>query len=492
MNTDCKHQLLIVEDDAHLREAIAAVFADQPDLQVHVAEAGDVGISMAARLKPDLMLLDVMMPGLNGFDVCREVRNLKDLRELPVVMLTALSDRESRLKGIEAGADDFISKPFDHHELRARVACILRLNRYRKLIEEQARFRWLVESSDHPTLLVDSLMDITYANPSARRLMPSLGYHTGAQVSLHELLLANFTLEPRVAWRDWMARPDKSPNEPLLLLRRGPGQAELHWYRFEVQSHIGGGGERERAVHLIDVTDQMTDSFGRWTFQRAVSHKLRTPLTGVIGCMDLIEEDFCARATPDNVSIWENLRLSVRRLSGAIDGVLRYADIFPLTLWNSGYPMARFEALVQRCAETAHVKKVSVEFAEGLGASHIGVSGTVLEIILGELFSNAVKFHPQQSPTVDVSLEPRGGTGMMRLSFKDDGIHLTPEDLANVWRPYFQAERRITGEVPGIGLGLALVASTVVQCGGTYEMVNRLDRPGLEVWCTLPWLPAQP
>lgn len=487
MNMDSQHQLLVVEDDAHIREAIVAVFSGQPDLQVHTADSGDVGLSMASRLKPDLMLLDVMMPGLNGFEVCRAIRNLKDLRELPVVMLTALSDRESRLKGIEAGADDFISKPFDHQELRARVACILRLNRYRKLLAEQARFRWLVEGAESPTLLVDPLMDVTYANPAARRLLPASGFQSGGQTSLFELLLANFTLEPRAAWKEWMAQPDQAPTEPLLLVRRGPTQAERHWYRFQVQSNLGAIGEAERAVHLTNVTNQMADSFGRWSFQRAVSHKLRTPLTGIIGCLELLEEDYCANATPEDVSLWESMRLSSRRLAGAIDDVLHYADIFPLTLWNKSFPFSRFEALVRRCAETARVKHLTVELAPELKTAYLGVSETVLEIILGELCANAVKFHPEQNPTVEVSLHLQGVRSMVSLRLRDDGVHLTPEDLANVWRPYFQAEPTITGEVPGIGLGLPLIAATVVQCGGTYEMANRPDRSGLEVRCTLPW-----
>jgi response regulator RpfG family c-di-GMP phosphodiesterase len=83
------------------------------------------------------MLLDVMMPDMDGMEVCRRMRAAPDLAEMPIVMVTALSDDESRVQGIEAGADDFISKPFSAAELRARVRTITRLNRYRRLAAER-------------------------------------------------------------------------------------------------------------------------------------------------------------------------------------------------------------------------------------------------------------------------------------------------------------------------------------------------------------------
>ena len=88
------------------------------------------------------------MPGMNGFEVCQRLRADSLLAEIPVIMITALDDRESRLRGIEAGTDDFISKPFDPIELQARVRTITRLNRYRLLHNQRARFEWVVEQAD--------------------------------------------------------------------------------------------------------------------------------------------------------------------------------------------------------------------------------------------------------------------------------------------------------------------------------------------------------
>src|SRR5262249_39358863 len=87
----------------------------------------------------DLVLLDVMMPDLSGYDVCRAIRARPETQMLPVVMVTALDQTEERVKGIEAGADDFLSKPVVQPELIARVRSLLRIKAYRDMIEKRAR-----------------------------------------------------------------------------------------------------------------------------------------------------------------------------------------------------------------------------------------------------------------------------------------------------------------------------------------------------------------
>jgi putative two-component system response regulator len=82
-----------------------------------------------------------MMPGMTGFEVCQRIRNDPEIAEIPIIVLTALDDRESLLNALKAGADDFISKPFDRYELRARLLGITRLNRYQKLIQERAKLQ---------------------------------------------------------------------------------------------------------------------------------------------------------------------------------------------------------------------------------------------------------------------------------------------------------------------------------------------------------------
>jgi signal transduction histidine kinase len=132
--------ILIVEDDPGSRQALQAILSTGGYV-VEAAENGKIGLQKAAALLPDLVLLDVMMPEMDGYEVCRRLRADPRLAEVPVVMVTALDDHDSRLRGLEAGADDFLSKPYDSGELRARVRTITRLNRYRSLLDERQRLQ---------------------------------------------------------------------------------------------------------------------------------------------------------------------------------------------------------------------------------------------------------------------------------------------------------------------------------------------------------------
>jgi putative nucleotidyltransferase with HDIG domain len=128
--------ILIVDDEPSGRETLAALLKPQ-GYQLAFAANGAEALALVAAQDPDLILLDVMMPELDGFEVCRRLRATPAVAEIPIILLTALDDRESRLQGIEAGADDFVSKPFDRAELRARIRAITRLNRYRRAIGER-------------------------------------------------------------------------------------------------------------------------------------------------------------------------------------------------------------------------------------------------------------------------------------------------------------------------------------------------------------------
>ena len=97
---------------------------------VIAATDGETALKMMAETVPDLVLLDVVMPGLSGFEVCRRLKQNLGTRLIPVVLITALQDPADRVQGIEAGADDFLSKPFDESELRARVRSLISLKRY--------------------------------------------------------------------------------------------------------------------------------------------------------------------------------------------------------------------------------------------------------------------------------------------------------------------------------------------------------------------------
>jgi signal transduction histidine kinase len=136
--------VLIVDDDSTARETLVAILEGE-GYDLHQAKDGIQALRMLKQFQPDLILLDVMMPAMDGFEVCRNIRATPQLAEVPIILLTALDERDSLVRGIESGADDFLSKPLDRRELVARVRTITRLNRYRTLMEQRENIRRMAE-----------------------------------------------------------------------------------------------------------------------------------------------------------------------------------------------------------------------------------------------------------------------------------------------------------------------------------------------------------
>lgn len=128
--------ILIVDDNAANRDTLEALLTSLGH-ELRFAQSGEEALKKAIALPPDLILLDVNMPGMDGFEVCEKLRADSKLASVPIVITTSLDDKKSKMRGIEVGADDFITKPIDGMEIRARVKMILRLNRYRKSLQQQ-------------------------------------------------------------------------------------------------------------------------------------------------------------------------------------------------------------------------------------------------------------------------------------------------------------------------------------------------------------------
>ena len=128
--------ILVVDDQAQNVRLLDAVLSPR-GYRVVSAESGEEALDLLRDEQPHLVLLDILMPGMDGYEVCRRIRANAETAFLPVVMITA-SDAQQRVRGIEAGADDFITKPFDQAELLARVKSLVRVKRYQDTIRQQA------------------------------------------------------------------------------------------------------------------------------------------------------------------------------------------------------------------------------------------------------------------------------------------------------------------------------------------------------------------
>jgi DNA-binding response OmpR family regulator len=125
-------RVLIAEDDASLRDGLVDLL-EAEGYVVITAENGQIALDQFMQEKPDLVILDVMMPEMSGYDVCREIRKVDS--QTPVIMLTAKGEEIDKVVGLELGADDYVTKPFGLHELRARIAAVLRRSTHHQPVE---------------------------------------------------------------------------------------------------------------------------------------------------------------------------------------------------------------------------------------------------------------------------------------------------------------------------------------------------------------------
>jgi signal transduction histidine kinase len=137
---NAKSQILIVDDEPSARDALEALlFREGYDLAF--ATSGQEALARLNDLTPDVILLDVMMPGMDGFEVCQRIKANERWRHIPVILVTALDSRDDLVRGLDAGADEFLSKPVNGPELRARVRSMLRIKQQFDQLEAMMRLR---------------------------------------------------------------------------------------------------------------------------------------------------------------------------------------------------------------------------------------------------------------------------------------------------------------------------------------------------------------
>lgn len=477
---DLDNTILIVDDEMAGREALEGVLFLE-GYHLLFAENGKEACQKAAQFLPDLILLDVMMPQMDGYEVCKAMRADPVLKEIPILLITALDDRTSRLRGIESGADDFISKPFDRIELRARVRTITRLNRYRRLLTERARFSWVVEQAQDGYVIVDSEDQVVFSNAAARNF---LNLPAGGSMAepLKKWLYAQFTCEPEEAWQEW---PNIThPVSPLFLIRQDTQAARTVWLQVDILA-LPSAQEKTLLVKMSDVSNRLALQQEIWTFQSMLTHKLLTPFSQISMSAELIARQANRFTDQDMRELVESALSGTRRIIQEVKDVLGYLSAPSLAQTGRQFDLAELGDLVQGICRQISVPRLVITGEKAPPGSLTRLSDRAIEIILREILENSKKFHPQLIPTIEVSLV-RYDAARYLITIRDDGVYLSPEQLRQAWVPYYQAEKEFTGEVAGMGLGLATVATLAWEVGGKYRIYNRQDRPGIVVELTLP------
>lgn len=477
---------MVVDDDESVRLRVRDL-AEADGCRVEEAASGEECLRLVALRRPDLVILDLMMPGMSGVEVCARLRADQATREIPIIVLSA-ADRDQALPAaLEAGAEDYLPKPVPASELRAKVRNILWLNRYHALRRERDRLRWLFEHSCEPLVRLTRGGLLREANLRAREIF---GFPERDADNVHEP-----TDALAVIGRDHRADPADALDR---LLEPGAGFARaftLHrpetsllaarWYQAEVHEDADSPSS-DVLLKLTEHSDRVRHDLEAWAFHRVVSHKLRTPLNGIGSLLDLLLQEPDGLATDTARELVAAARESATRLEQTVFSILRYHDALRGEAPRAG-------GCVERPADEV-VREAALE--AGVPADRLRVVGDTaprlpahlaepLRLVVGALADNCLKFAHVASDGLEMSFKrPPGRPAELRIFAP--GPVLAPELVARLGRPYWQIERSFTGEVPGAGLGLATCRLLLGSFGGELRFSASEDPPGLVSTVILP------
>ncbi len=479
--------ILIVDDEPGARNILEALLLREGH-HLEFASCGREALEKVRDITPSLVLLDVMMPEMDGFEVCRRLRAMPVLAEVPIIMITALDDRESRLDGINAGADDFLSKPFDRDELRARIRTILRLNRYRRLHIERAKFEWVIQHAKDGYLMINQHDEIVYANSHARLFLNLSPDKELTALKFFDVIRQSYQLESQDAWASWPNPINESPQFIRYLVRQETITSEAFWLQVDVLD-LPSATEEERMIRLSDVTAKMKAQRNRWGFHTIICHKLRTPLVGMLGSLEFLVQQVENLSTSEIFEFAQMSLASVRRLHGEIEDILQYLNA-PSLANTEPFFLAELPHLLNEIAQSLAIKTLDITIDETLKDTWISLSERAVELVFWEALENSVKFHPAHTPQIRVEVEPEKDQRIC-LRIADDGMSLSPHQLSQMWQPYYQGEKFLTGEEEGMGLGLTMVAAMLWEVGGVCRSYNRPESPGVVIELSLPQITVE-
>ena len=490
--------ILIVDDEIQNCKLLDALLRHEGYIAISV-RSGEEALISVAQNAPDLILLDVMMPGMDGYQAASLLKANPATSNIPIIMLTALIDRGARIAALQAGAEEFLTKPVDRAELSLRVRNLLRLKEFTdflknhsRILEQQVQAR-TIELQNFRTAM-DAVADAIFlVSRSTLRFVDlnstacnMLGYTSAELFALCPTQIREATSREQLQSM-YDAVIDGSSSQGLIeiKLRRKDGselQAEMHrqalrsgadWIIVDVVRDIT---ERKRAQEEIlrlnlgleervqQRTAQLQEANRELkTFSYSVSHDLRSPLSIISYFTSLVGKDINSGAVTERSQHYlARIHAAVLQMVGLIDALLALAQVSRSKMhWDRVDLSAMARNLLNRYQESEPDRVAQFDVQAGLMVQ--GDERLLLQV-LENLLGNAWKFSRRQAQTRIALRCDSGPDGALVYAVQDHGAGF---DMAYSDK-LFGAFQRLhsASEFPGTGVGLATVHRIITRHGG--------------------------
>lgn len=450
------------------------------------AHSGEEALRILSREKIDLILLDVQMPDMNGFELAQILKSNKETSEIPIIFASAERlDHASRMKGFEEGAIDYLIKPLDPELTRAKVSVLLEVQGQKKqLINKNSELEksalLISNSADIIGILDGTTLVIEEMNPAFSTL---LGFPLE---EIRTRSLASF-LEPADAQKLFQLAVSEKENlsfeTPIPASDRS-----VKWLEWKVVVKYGKwfanarditeikelNSTLQKNIVLLQAANKELESFSY-----SVSHDLRAPLRALFGNAQVLEEDFSEQLSDEARTVLKKIRDNALRMDRLINDLLAFSRIGKKEVRKSAVDMEELvkDIFLQANQSGANSARVTVgALPEAYG------DRSMLEIVWTNLISNAFKYSSRKpEPEIEVGGSIRDG--LTEYFIRDNGAGF---DMAYAGKLFgtFQRLHDAT-EFEGVGIGLAIVHRILVKHGGSIR-AEAAPEAGACFWFTLP------
>ncbi len=311
-----KPVILVVDDQLQNIELLEAYLVPQ-GYEIVKAASGAEALEKLSGNQIDLILLDVMMPRMSGLEVLEKLRADEKTRLLPVVMVTVLKETEDKLKALEAGCDDFISKPFDKVELLARVKSILKISYYLRQLDEKEKFKVVVDKISDGIAICSPGYLIKDSNAA---ILKYLNIADPANVNLAETLFKNYVVSiNKEALMDLTVA-----HKTFDVVREKTETTEALYLETNLDVIKDSSGELLSIVFILrDVTAARREEFLKQDCLTLISHKLRTPLGVISGNISLLRDGVYGPLNEEQKKAIESVSKQSSLLISMVEELLR-------------------------------------------------------------------------------------------------------------------------------------------------------------------------